>query len=176
MSAEEDEEYVEYVTVALSRLRRSAYLLCGDAHRADDIVQSALVTVYLQWSKIRRVENLDGYVHRILVRRYLDEARRSWAKVLLSWRMPEMPSRTGPSVEDASAVRSALAVLSRGQRSVLVLRFFCDMSVQETATVLGCSTGSVKSQTSRALTTMRRLLGEQWPGVDQRRLEEARRV
>ncbi|MEU5941792.1 SigE family RNA polymerase sigma factor [Micromonospora sp. NPDC047548] len=176
MSAEEDEEYVEYVSVALSRLRRSAYLLCGDAHRADDVVQSALVTVYLRWSKIRTVENLDGYVHRILVRRYLDETRRSWAKVLLSWRTPEPRSSAGPSVEDTDAVRSALAALSRGQRSVLVLRFFCDMSVQETATALGCSTGSVKSQTSRGLATMRRLLSEQWPGADQRRLQEMRSV
>ncbi|MEH1168968.1 SigE family RNA polymerase sigma factor [Micromonospora sp. CPCC 205539] len=173
MSAEEDEEYVEYASVALTRLRRSAYLLCGDAHRADDIVQSALVTVYLRWSKIRTVENIDGYVHRILVRRYLDDARRSWAKVLLSWRTPDLPSSAGPSVEDADAVRSALAALSRGQRSVLVLRFFCDMSVQETAMVLGCSTGSVKSQTSRGLATMRRLLSEQWPGIDQERLQEA---
>ncbi|MEV4758106.1 SigE family RNA polymerase sigma factor [Micromonospora sp. NPDC049559] len=174
MSADEDEEYVAYVSAALSRLRRSAYLLCGDAHRADDIVQATLVTVYLKWARIRKVGNIDGYVHRILVRRYLDEARRSWAKVLLSWRTPELPSPPGPDVEEADAVRTALAQLSPGQRSVLVLRFFCDLSVQETAATLGCSTGNVKSQTSRGLATMRRLLGEHWLYADRGRLQETR--
>jgi RNA polymerase sigma-70 factor (sigma-E family) len=174
LSAEEDDEYIEYVTVALSRLRRSAYLLCGDPHRAEDIVQSALVAVYLRWSHIKTVDNLDGYVHRILVRRYLDEGRRSWARVLLAWRTPESAIPAGPSVEDADAVRSALDTLSRGQRAVLVLRFFCDMSVQETAAVLGCSTGNVKSQTSRGLAAMRSRLGAQWTDGGSGQLQELR--
>ncbi|NBE80502.1 SigE family RNA polymerase sigma factor [Micromonospora rubida] len=162
MSTDDDQEFVEYVSAALGRLRRSAYLLCGDAHRGDDIVQSTLVAVYLRWSKVRAVDNIDGYVHRILVRRYLDETRRSWARVLLAWRMPESPAPAGLGVEDADAVRAALGTLSRGQRSVLVLRFFCDMSVQQTADALGCSVGSVKSQTSRGLAALRGLLGAQW--------------
>ena len=172
MSATKDQEYVEYVSVALGRLQRAAYLLCGDAHRADDIVQSTLIGVYLRWSKIRTVDNLDGYVHRILVRRYLDEARRSWARVLLAWRTPESATPAGLGVEDVDAVRTALAALSKGQRSVLVLRYFCDMSVQETATALNCSVGSVKSQTSRGLAAMRGLLGAQWPDADHHRLQE----
>jgi RNA polymerase sigma-70 factor (sigma-E family) len=176
LSGEQDAEYVEYVTVALGRLRRAAYLLCGDVHRAEDIVQSALVTVYLRWSRIRTVENVDGFVHRILVRRYLDEVRRPWTRVLLSWRTADVPSPAGPNVEEADAVRTALAALSAGQRSVLVLRFFCDLSVQEAAAALGCSEGNVKSQTSRGLAAMRRLLSEQWHGVDQDRLQEMRSV
>lgn len=162
MSADDDQEYVDFVSASLGRLRRSAYLLCGDAHRGDDIVQATLVAVYLRWSKVRTVDNVDGYVHRILVRRYLDEARRPWARVLLSRRMPESPAPAGLDIEDADAVRSALDTLSRGQRSVLVLRFFCDLSVQDTADALGCSVGSVKSQTSRGLTALRGLLGAQW--------------
>jgi RNA polymerase sigma-70 factor (sigma-E family) len=165
LSATEDREYVEYVSAALDRLRRAAYLLCGDADRADDIVQAALVAVYLRWKKIRTVGNIDGYVHRILVRRYIDETRRGWARVLLAWRDTETAAPAGPSVEDSHTVQAALAKVSRGQRTVLVLRFFCDMSVQETAIVLGCSTGTVKSQTSRGLATMRDLLGEDWPAM-----------
>lgn len=162
MSAEEDQEYVEYVSASLDRLRRTAFLLCGDGHRADDIVQAALVAVYLRWKKIRTVGNVDGYVHRILVRRYIDETRKGWARVLLAWRDPDTAAPAGPNVEDTHTVQAALAKLSRGQRAVLVLRYFCDMSVQETATVLGCSIGNVKSQTSRGLANMRGLLGEDW--------------
>jgi RNA polymerase sigma-70 factor (sigma-E family) len=176
LSAEEDQEYVEYVSAALDRLRRAAYLLCGDADRADDIVQAALVAVYLRWKKIRTVDNIDGYVHRILVRRYIDETRRGWARVLLAWRETETAAPAGRSVEDAHAVQVALAQVSRGQRAVLVLRFFCDMSVQETATVLGCSVGNVKSQTSRGLAAMRDLLGEDWHSKESGTSTELRRV
>jgi RNA polymerase sigma-70 factor (sigma-E family) len=173
VTAEEDQDYVEYVSASLDRLRRTAFLLCGDAHRADDIVQSALISVYLRWSKIRRVENLDGYVHRVLVRRCIDESRRSWARVLLARRIPDLAAKPTASTEDADAVQAALAGLSRGQRSVLVLRFFCDMSVQETAAALNCSTGNVKSQTSRGLAAMRTALRAQWPAA---RPEPAREV
>jgi len=175
LSAEEDREYVEYVSAALDRLRRAAYLLCGDADRADDIVQSALVAVYLQWKKIRTVGNLDGYVHRILVRRYVDEARKSWARVLLAWRDTDTAAPAGRSVEDSHAVQAALAKVSRGQRTVLVLRFFCDMSVQETAAVLGLSAGTVKSQTARGLAAMRDLLGDQWQEIPAMTTTEARK-
>lgn len=176
MPAEEDREYVEYVSAALDRLRRTAYLLCGDADRADDIVQSALIAVYLRWKKIRTVGNLDGYVHRILVRRYIDETRRGWARVLLAWREADTAAPPGPSVEDTQAVQAALAKVSRGQRTVLVLRFFCDMSVQETATVLGLSTGTVKSQTSRGLATMRDLLGDEWQAMPTGSTRERRKA
>jgi len=172
VTAEEDQDYVEYVSASLERLRRTAFMLCGDADRADDIVQSALVSVYLRWAKIRTVENLDGYVHRVLVRRYIDEARRSWARVLLAWRVPERAATPTASTEDADAVQAALARLGHGQRSVLVLRFICDMSVQETAAVLNCSTGNVKSQTSRGLATMREALRDQWPATRPEPLQE----
>lgn len=176
MSAEEDREYVEYVSAALDRLRRTAFLLCGDADRADDIVQSALIAVYLRWKKIRTVGNLDGYVHRILVRRYIDETRKSWARVLLAWRDADTVAPAGPSVEDSQTVQAALAKVSRGQRAVLVLRFFCDMSVQDTAAVLGLSAGTVKSQTSRGLAAMRGLLGAEWQATPAATTRESRRI
>jgi RNA polymerase sigma-70 factor (sigma-E family) len=176
LSAEEDREYVEYVSAALDRLRRTAYLLCGDADRADDVVQTTLVAVYLRWKKVRTVGNIDGYVHRILVRRYIDENRRQWARVLLAWRDTGTAAPAGPSVEDSHAVQEALAKVSRGQRAVLVLRYFCDMSVQETAAVLGCSAGTVKSQTSRGLAAMRDLLGEQWHSIQAATTGKPRKV
>lgn len=162
MSTDHDREYVEYVSAALDRLRRTAYLLCGDGDRADDIVQSTLMSVYLHWKKIRTVGNMDGYVHRILVRRYIDETRTGWARVLLAWRDHDVQAPAGRSVEDSHAVRDALARLTRGQRTVLVLRYFCDMSVRDTAAILGCSPGTVKSQTSKGLAALRDLLGDQW--------------
>ncbi|GIG85469.1 SigE family RNA polymerase sigma factor [Plantactinospora endophytica] len=162
MSTAEEQDYVEYVSTSIERLRRTAYLLTNDLSRADDIVASTLLSVYLHWSRIRTVENLDGYVHRILVRRYVDESRRWWSRILLARPVPEQVAKPAASTEDAQAIRDALATLGRGQRAVLVLRFFCDMSVAETAAVLHCSTGNVKSQTARGLATMRRLLREQW--------------
>lgn len=162
MSSDDEREYAEYASAALDRLRRAAFLLCGDAHRADDIVQATLVSVYLRWGKIRTVGNLDGYVHRILVRRYIDETRTGWARVLLAWRTPEIASPAGRSVEDSHAVQAALMKVPPSQRAVLVLRFFCDLSIQDTATALGCSVGNVKSQTSRGLEAMRGVLDEQW--------------
>ena len=164
MSPDEDREYSEYVSATLDRLRRTAFLLCGDADRADDIVQATLISLYLRWEKVRGVENIDGYVHRILVRRYIDETRKSWTRVLLNlnWRGVERAAPVEASVEDADAVQTALAKLARGQRVVLVVRFFCDQSVEETAATLGCSTGTVKSQTARGLAAMRGLLADQW--------------
>jgi RNA polymerase sigma factor (sigma-70 family) len=131
-------------------------------HRADDIVQTALVALYARWAKIRNMDNIDGYVHRILVRRYIDETRKGWSRVLLSWRDTEWASPAASSVEDADAVQAALTRLPRGQRAALVLRFYCDKSVDETAAALGCSTGTVKSQTARGIAAMRGLLKEQW--------------
>lgn len=161
MSADEDREYSDYVLAALDRLRRTAFLLCGDVHRADDIVQATLIAVYARWSTVRAAGNVDGYVHRILVRRYIDERRTRWARVLLTWWPTERAAPPGCDVEDAD-VRRALVSLTSGQRAVLVLRFFCDKSVEETAATLGCSTGTVKSQTARGLAAMRTLLNGQW--------------
>ncbi|WP_309226208.1 MULTISPECIES: sigma factor, partial [Micromonospora] len=74
-----EREYVEYVRARLPRLHRTAYLLCADAFQADDIVQATLTALYVHWKRAAAADNLDGYVHRILVRRYLDERRRGWS-------------------------------------------------------------------------------------------------
>jgi RNA polymerase sigma-70 factor (sigma-E family) len=165
MRPDAEREYVEYVSARLTRLHRAAYLLCGDAHRADDIVQATLTTLYVSWHRARAADNLDGYVHRIMVRRFLDEQRSGWARVVLRDRSPDRPDRAQGSVEERDAVLTALRQVPRGQRAVLVLRFFADLSVEATAQALGCSPGNVKSQTARGLAALREALGAPQPAA-----------
>lgn len=153
-----ERDYVEYVTARLPRLHRTAYLLCADAYQADDIVQTTLTALYVNWKRAAAAENLDGYVHRIMVRRYLDERRRAWSKVLLGDRLPEQSTPEDHRVEERDALVTALRELPKGQRAVVVLRYFNDLSVEATAQALGCSTGNVKSQCSRGLASLREAL------------------
>jgi len=156
-----DQEYVEYVTARLPALRRLAYVLSGDSHRADDVVQQTITTLYTRWSKIRQAEHLDRYVRSMLVNTFIDERRLAWAKVRLFAEPPQREDPRSGDVEDRSVLRAALARVPRRQQAVLVLRFIYDLPVTEVAEILGVSTGTVKSQTSHGLTALRRLLGEQ---------------
>ncbi|AVT32157.1 MULTISPECIES: SigE family RNA polymerase sigma factor [unclassified Plantactinospora] len=165
MRADCETEYVEYVTARLPALHRAAYLLSGDTHRADDIVQSTITALYRHWRRARAVDNLDGYVHRILVRKHLDEVRGPWARVRLMFQPPDRPAAPAASVEDRDTVQRLLGELTGAQRAVLVLRFACDMSVQEVAAVLNTSTGNVKSHTARGLAALRRHLDVQQSGT-----------
>lgn len=158
MRAEDEQDYVAYLRASLPRLHRTAYLLCGDAHLAEDLVQATALALYRQWRRVQAADNVDAYVHRMLVNQFLGEKRRPWSRVILRDRPPEPPASRTASVEDRDAVRRALAQLGPRQRAVLVLRFFCDLTVAQTAEALACSTGNVKSQTARGLSTLRRLL------------------
>ncbi|WIM96988.1 SigE family RNA polymerase sigma factor [Actinoplanes oblitus] len=155
-----EEEYTEYVAARIPALRRLAYLLAGDEHRADDLVQQTITTLYLKWRRASAATNLDAYVRTMLVRTFVDEKRLAWARVRLFRQAPEPPPAESGGVEDRQVVRAALGRLPRRQQAVLVLRYFYDLPVDDVATTLGCSTGTVKSQTSRGLATLRRLLGE----------------
>ncbi|NYF57828.1 SigE family RNA polymerase sigma factor [Micromonospora purpureochromogenes] len=163
MHATQRQEYVEFVEAATPRLRRTAYLLTGDRHRADDVVQQTLTRLYVKWGRARGADDVGAYVHRMLVNAFRQERRSRWFGVQLFERAPEPGFRAGSSgpdesVVDAVAVRAALAAVPPGQRVVLVLRFYADLSVEQTAEVLGCSTGNVKSQTARGLAALRRRL------------------
>ena len=161
MRPDDERECVAYLTANLPRLHRTAYLLCGDAHLADDIVQSTAVALYLHWRRVRAADNVDGYVHRVMVRKHVDTRRLAWSRVLLTEIPPEPPASGGEStVEDRDAMAAALARLPVGQRTVLVLRYYADLSVEDTAAVLGCSEGNVKSQASRGLAALRDLVGQ----------------
>ncbi|GAA1646461.1 SigE family RNA polymerase sigma factor [Actinoplanes couchii] len=154
-----DDEYTEYVTARIPALRRLAYLLTGDGHRADDLVQQTITTLYVKWSRARDADHVDAYVRQMLVRTYLDERRLAWARVRLLWETPEPAPATDDGREDRELVRAALGRVSRRQQAVLVLRFYYDLPVDEVAALIGCSPGTVKTQTSRGLAALRRLLG-----------------
>jgi RNA polymerase sigma-70 factor (sigma-E family) len=170
MKAEAEQEYVEYVSARLAHLHRAAYLLCGDGHRADDIVQATLTVLYRHWHRATAAQNIDAYVHRMLVRRFLDEKRLAWSRVLLLSHQLDRAEPAPDGFADADGVHAALGSLPRGQRAVLVLRYLCDMSINDTAAALRCSTGNVKAQTSRALEAMRaRLTADDPPAPTQTR-------
>ncbi|MEV0427517.1 SigE family RNA polymerase sigma factor [Micromonospora sp. NPDC050495] len=158
-----ERDYVEYVQARLPRLHRTAYLLCADAFQADDIVQATLTALYVNWKRATSADNLDGYVHRILVRRYLDERRRGWSRVLLGDRLPEVSAPAGHDIEERDALVTALRALPKGQRAAVVLRYLDDLSIEATAAALGCSAGNVKSQCSRGLAALREVLDGRHP-------------
>jgi RNA polymerase sigma-70 factor (sigma-E family) len=143
-------------------MRRLAYLLSGDPHRADDLVQQTFTALYVRWRRARTVDHLDAYVRQMLVRSFLSEKRRAWwSRVDVTDSVPERVSPVGPDLEDRAVLHAALRQVPRRQRAVLVLRFICDLPVADVAQILGCSPGTVKSQTAHGLTALRRRLGEQ---------------
>jgi RNA polymerase sigma-70 factor (sigma-E family) len=149
--------FSSYVAARRARLFRTACLLCGDPHRAEDIVQDALARLYGVWDRVSRMDNVEGYVRRIIVNAHYSDRRRPW------WREsatepPDVPLRPGFPVEDADAIRSALAALPLGQRRVIVLRHIWNLTIAETAGELGISTGTVKSQSADGLAALRRAL------------------
>jgi len=162
----DEQEFAEYFAARRDAVRRSAYLLCGDWHRADDLAQTAFVALHRRWRKIRDRGALDAYVRRTVVRAMIDESRRPWRRERF---VDELPEPTGPdrhdsAVDDAVATRSTLlGGLQRvppRQRAVLVLRFLEGLDVAATAVALKCSEGTVKSQTARGLTALREALGD----------------
>jgi RNA polymerase sigma-70 factor (sigma-E family) len=161
MGSDDPQDYVEFVSARLARWHRAAYLLCGDEHRADDLVQTTVTKLYVHWARARSADNLDGYVHRMLVRAFIDERRLAWSRVWLTSATPEDRTSGETSVEDRDLVVRALAELPKGQRTVLVMRFLCDMPVESVAAAMRCSTGNVKAQTSRGLALLRQRLGEE---------------
>ncbi|WP_405021134.1 SigE family RNA polymerase sigma factor [Kitasatospora sp. NBC_00070] len=156
-----DAEFTAFVTSRSGWLRKVAYLLCTDWHRADDLVQECIAKLYVNWHRATRADNLDGYARTVLVNTFLAEQRTSW------WRR----TARGQAVVDGAApigeleasldLRRALAALPARQRATVVLRYYCDLTVDQTAEALGCSAGNVKSQTSRGLDTLRRTLTDE---------------
>lgn len=154
-----DGEFARYFGERAHSLRSTAYLLCGDWHQAEDLTQAALLKLYLAWPRLVRHDALDAYARKIVLRTFLSEHRRAWRK---RERLTDEPPETAaeqPGTEHELLVRHALAAVAPKQRAVLVLRFFNDLSVEETAAALGCSTGTVKSQSARGLGTLRKRLG-----------------
>jgi RNA polymerase sigma-70 factor (sigma-E family) len=156
-----DAAFTEYVAAKGPWLRKVAFLLCQDWHRADDLVQNSIIKLYLQWPQAEKIENLDGYTRRIVVNTFLSEQRSSWwRKVVLRREQSEAEGGLAPTAEPETALdlAEALAAIPPRQRATIVLRYYCDLSVDETALALSCSTGTVKSQTARGLKALRRAM------------------
>ena len=155
-----DDSYVSYVTARLPALQRAAFLLCGgDVHRADDVVQATITRLYQHWKRVSRSDNIDAYVHRMLVHAVVDERRHSWSRVQLGGRpMEAVGGDPHSGVDERGSLVAALRRLPPRQRAVLVMRFLLDRPIEEVAEALNCSAGTVKSQSSRGLETLRSML------------------
>ncbi|MFY1597510.1 SigE family RNA polymerase sigma factor [Micromonospora sp. WMMD737] len=160
-SADED-EYRQFVEARLEHLRRTAYLLCRDWHTADDLVSITLGKLYRAWTRVRAAENVDAYVRQVLTRAWLDERRRPWRRERSTDEVPDDAAPdTEPDLADRELLLDLLGKLPERRRAVLVLRYYCDLSVEETAQILGVTTGTVKSQAARALESLRLLAADQ---------------
>lgn len=165
-----DEEFSAFVAERRAELLRSACLLtAGDTHFAEDLVQTALARLYVAWPRVRRQGTQAAYAWRIIVNAHLDEVRRP------RWRrehsVPELPESAAvdrtdglPGGLDADMVKAALADLPARMRAAVVLRHWLDLSVEETADLLGCTAGTVKSQTAKGAARLRELLAHE-PGA-----------
>jgi RNA polymerase sigma-70 factor (sigma-E family) len=149
--------YREYVVARMESLRRTAYLLCHDWHAADDLVAVTIAKLYRQWGRAQRFESLDGYVRRILLNAWRDETRRPWRRESVTDVVPDEAAVAGPDPSERLSQLEMLRRLPPRRRAAVVLRFYCDLSVEETAAVLGCSDGTVKSLTARGLESLRAL-------------------
>lgn len=154
-----DEQFTQFVHATWPSLYRTAYLLVGDRADAEDLVQTALAKTYASWGKVREVEAAPGYARTTLVNTATSWfRRRSWRNERPSEHLPDTAVTDDPS--DRPALMDALAALAPRQRAVVVLRYYEDLSVAQTAAALNISEGTVKSQTSAALAHLRTLLGD----------------
>jgi RNA polymerase sigma-70 factor (sigma-E family) len=153
-----DVDFTAFVESSVPALRRLAYMLCHDWHNADDLVQATVTRLYVRWAKAAAADNLEAYVRTMLFREFLHERRTNWARrVDLTSELSPRPA-TATDHDSAMDIEAAIRGLPPRQRAVLVLRFHCDLSVEQAAAMLGCSQGNIKSQTARALAALRRSL------------------
>jgi RNA polymerase sigma-70 factor (sigma-E family) len=145
-------DFDEFVVTRSTRLLRTAYLLTRDHSRAEDLLQTALAKAWLSWRHIHF--DAEGYVRKVMVNTYATWWRRRWNDETPTVPLPE-PAYDGGDESLRQDLWAALGRLSRGQRAVVVLRYFEDLTEAETARLLGCSVGTVKSQTARAFTRLR---------------------
>jgi len=152
-----DAEFADYMAARQPSLLRTAYLLTGDRHTAEDLVQTSLAKLYLAWDRVERRETLDGYVRRILVNEHNSLWRRAWKRREVSTDvLPDHDAVVDePDDGRGAALWEFVQTLPRRQRTVIVLRYYEDLSEAEIARVMNISTGTVKSQASRALAAMR---------------------
>lgn len=168
--------YREFVVTRRRALLRTAFLLAGDWHLAEDLVQDTLAKLYVAWRRVQRRDEVDAYARKVLLNAFIDTKRRPWRRErTMAVTEPGAPSPPGepsavlsgssgdPAERDDPTLRQrllqTLAAVPPRQRAVLVLRFWEDLSVEQVAGLLNCSSGTVKSQTAKGLERLRGLLG-----------------
>jgi RNA polymerase sigma-70 factor (sigma-E family) len=167
----DEASYREFVVARRRALLRTAFLLSGDWHLAEDLVQETLAKLYVVWRRVKRRDEVDAYARKALLHAYIDNQRRPWRREQLAdgsvtkrSEADEHGARPGGTAGDPAqmgdpGVRQrlldVLAEVPPRQRAALVLRFWEDLSVEQVASLLNCSTGTVKSQTSKALAKLR---------------------
>ncbi|MFC9689213.1 SigE family RNA polymerase sigma factor [Kribbella sp. NPDC056951] len=160
--SERDAAFEAYFAARSDAMRGTAYLLCGDWHRAEDLVQQTFTKIYLAWRRIQRHEAMDNYTRQTLIRTFLSERRRGWFRFeSVGDTATDRPAPPGGLADERMVLLDALAKVPPRQRAVLVLRYWEDASVDQTAELLDCSAGNVKSQAARGLETLRGLLAEE---------------
>jgi RNA polymerase sigma-70 factor (sigma-E family) len=171
MNAEAENQYREFVAGQLQPLLHTAYLLCGHWQTAEDLVQTTFVQLYRAWPRASSWTEPRAYARRVLTNTYLSTRRRRWraedpvADPLAADPVPTPDGTSG--VADREWQRQLLRQLPPGQRAVLVLRYWEDFDVAETARLLGISTGTVKSQAAAGLAALRQTLaGQARPGQE----------
>lgn len=155
--AADDQAFTEFAAASRARLRATAYLLCGDWERASDHVQEGLIRMYVAWPRLARRGHELAYARKAVVSAFLDASRKRSSQERPVEGAPDRPTRedVAAGVSDRAALMQALGRLPERQRACVVLRYFEDLDVRETAAALGCTEGTVKSQTSRALAALR---------------------
>jgi RNA polymerase sigma-70 factor (sigma-E family) len=160
--SDDDEHFHLFAARSTASLTRLAYLLCGDQHLANDLVQTCLIRLYQAWPRLRDKDTADAYARKVLLRCWLNERRRPWRRIeSRDGVVPDQPdSLADPALGVGAAhhkevLRVALAQLPPRQRAAVVLRYWSQYSVTETAAILRCSEGNVKSQTARGLAALR---------------------
>lgn len=147
-----DEDFCAFVAARQRALLRSAALLTGDAALAEDLVQAALVKCWAHWPRLIAGGDAEAYVRRVIVRTHASWWRRRWRGEIPTAQLPEQAVPCSAEQADVrEAVRQALLALPPRQRAAVVLRYFDDLTEQQTAAVMGCAVGTVKSQTAHAL-------------------------
>jgi RNA polymerase sigma-70 factor (sigma-E family) len=184
MNPEQDAEFADYMSARRSSLLRLAVLLTQDPHKADDLLQAAMTKTYVYWHRAAKADDIDAYVRSILVREFIRERQTGWARrVSLTDRPLETPAAAA-DYDGALDLRTAVATLPPRQRAVLVLRYYCDLNIDQSAAALGCTPGTIKSQTAKALNTLRSFIGPECavtphrpdPGPNQRDQRDQRKV
>jgi RNA polymerase sigma-70 factor (sigma-E family) len=158
MRPQETVDFTRFMATRMTALHGLAVLLCQDWSRADDLLQTTMTKTFLHWSRAAAADNTDAYVRTIMVRQFVQEQRSGWYRRV---RLTDRPDETAAAAIDQDSaldLQTAVAALAPRQRAVLVLRYYCDLNVDQTAHALGCTPGTVKSQTARALAALRRII------------------